>query len=404
MAQTIVTVSQLCRFVKSLLEEQKPLSDILVKGEISNLSLRSASGHLYFSLLDGESCIRCVMFSHYAQSLRTLPEEGSLAVARGTVNLYERDGSFQLITYDLQELGAGAQQKTLEQLKKQLQGEGLFAAQRKRAFPLFPAAVGVITSPDGAALQDIIATFRKHNPLVKLIVYPATVQGVGAAASVMAALRQMQQEALCQSCVIARGGGSSEDLSAFDNEALARMVGACAVPVVSAVGHEIDYSIVDLVADARAATPTAACQLLSAPITRLTDRLLRGQQQLTQQMQTKLRRYGDRVERLSLQLGARSPQSELKKNRQTLSFLVKSLENKQQLIIERLSRRATAALNQLELVNPAQLLRRGYSITSGSGGVISSCSQLHLGDIVTTRLTDGCIRSTVTSVNKEASS
>lgn len=399
MSSTIVTVSQLCRYVKSLLEEQKPLSDLLVKGEISNLSYRSASGHLYFSLCDDGALLKCVMFSRYAEKLSAFPTDGSMAVVRGTASLYERDGSFQLVVYDLQELGTGGGHKSFEELKKRLYSEGLFNPERKRPFPAFPKAVGIITSPDGAALQDIIATFGSLNPMVRLIVYPATVQGATATASVIAALDTLQREQLCDSCVIARGGGAAEDLSAFNDETLARAAAACAIPLVSAVGHEVDYSILDMVADARAATPTAACRLLTRPLSQLCDTITDHGGALNRALVRRLGVYQNRVERLSMQLVSKSPQNKIEKNRQTLDFLVKSLVSTQRSRLERLYSKTANNIERLELVNPAQLLLRGYSITTQNGSVITSAKQLKVGDSIVTRLPDGKVTSAVTEIS-----
>lgn len=259
----VLTVSQLHRYVKSLLEEQKLLTDLMVQGEVSNLSANSASGHLYFSLKDGGSLIRCVMFSRYAQGLRRLPKVGASVLVRGAVTLYERDGAFQIIVYDIQEMGAGTQSVDLEELKQRLYREGLFDPEHKLSLPEIPETVGIITSRDGAALHDVVETFRQHNPAVRLILYPATVQGAAAPATIIAALDALEQDRYCDCVIIARGGGSDEDLSAFNDEALTRRVYACRIPVISAIGHEVDYTLLDLVADARASTPTAACRVAS---------------------------------------------------------------------------------------------------------------------------------------------
>ena len=272
----VLTVSQLCRYVKSLLEEQRQLEDVMVKGEVSNLSFKQMSGHLYFSIRDEGGLVRCVMFSRYVQNLPEIPENGAFVLVRGAATLYERDGAFQLMVYDIQPLGAGQGKQDMDALKRRLQGEGLFDPARKRPLPPFPDTIGVITSREGAALQDIIRSFRRRGYGGRLILYPCLVQGAGAPASVLRALDAMEQENLCQAAVIARGGGSSEDLSAFNDEELARRVCRCGVPVVSAVGHEVDFTILDLVADARAATPTAATEL--TPYTESDRRmtLLRG--------------------------------------------------------------------------------------------------------------------------------
>ena len=241
----VLTVTQLCRYVKSLLEEQRQLGDVLVKGEVTNLAYRQSSGHLYFSIRDEGGLIRCVMFSRYVQSLPELPEEGALVLVRGAATLYERDGAFQLITYDIQPLGQGRGRRDLDALKRRLAEEGLFQGEHKRPLPRFPDAIGVITSPEGAALQDILHTFRRRGYSGRLILYPCAVQGAGAPASILRALEQLEGEGLCQAVIIARGGGSSEDLAAFNDEALAYGAYNCPVPVVSAVGHEIDYTILD---------------------------------------------------------------------------------------------------------------------------------------------------------------
>ena len=394
----LISVAQLTRYVKSLLEEQRQLKDLLVRGEICDLYYRSASGHLYFSLREGESQLRCVMFSRYASQLKKWPEEGSAAVVRGTVSLYERDGSFQLIAYDIQTLGKGMHKETLEELKKRLYQEGLFDPGRKKPLPSMPRTVGVITSPEGAALQDIISTFHRLNPMVRLIVYPAAVQGDKAASSVMAALDRMDGEGLCQSCVIARGGGSSDDLSAFNDEALARRAAVCRIPLVSAVGHEVDYTILDFVADARAATPTAACQLMTGSVSLLREEVLRRQRRLEDSYRGKLESIRRRTERLSLLLSQNSPRNELKKNRQTLEYLIKSMQDIQQRRLERLRNQTLSTLARLELVNPAALLLRGYSITWQGDRVLRHAADALPGQTLRTRLEDGEVFSSVTEV------
>ena len=396
--QGLISVAQLARYVKSLLEEQRQLKDLLVRGEICDLYYRSASGHLYFSLQEGDSQLRCVMFSRYAGQLRQWPQEGSAAVVRGTVTLYERDGSFQLIAYDIQTLGKGSQKETLEELKKRLYQEGLFDSARKKPLPPMPKTVGIITAPEGAALQDLISTFRRINPMVRLILYPATVQGDQAPRSVMRALDQMEAEGICESCVIARGGGSSDDLSAFNDEALARRAAACGVPLVSAVGHEVDYTILDFVADARAATPTAACQLMTGSVSLVREEVLRRQQRIEETFRAKLELIRRRRERLALLLSQNSPRNELKKNRQTLEYLIKSMQDTQQRRMERLRDATLSVLARLELVNPAALLLRGYSITWQEDRLLRHASDVAPGQLLRTKLSDGEVFSAVTAV------
>ncbi len=393
---TIVTVSQLCRYVKSLLEEQKNLTDLMVRGELSNVSYRSASGHLYFSLRDGDALIRCVMFSRYAQHLADLPEDGAMVVVRGNVSLYERDGAFQIIVYDLQELGAGKGKKSLEDLKRQLFQEGLFSPEAKRPLDPAPSAVGIITSPDGAALHDIVETFALRNPLVRLIVYPAVVQGLEAPRSILAALGALEREGACQTAIIARGGGSAEDLSAFNDEGLVRGVYACQVPVISAVGHEVDFTLLDYVADARAATPTAACALAAQDLGAVRKRLDDYSSRLGRLVQERIAALAGKNQRLARLLLASSPQMELKKNRQKLEYLIKSLVDAQTDKIKDLEQQARHCLTQLELLNPAALMLRGYSITLREGQVVADTRGVAAGDRLVTLVSGGGIESTVT--------
>lgn len=393
----IITVSQLCRHIKLLLEEQKNLTDLMVRGEISNLSHHSASGHLYFSLREQDSLIHCIMFSKYAQRLEKLPENGSSAVIRGTAGLYPRDGSFQLVAYDIQVLGQGQHKKRLEQLWEQLRKEGLFAPGAKRALPPFPQAVGVITSPDGAAIEDICKTFAHHNPLVKLVVYPAVVQGSEAPRSILNALEALEMEGVCQTAIIARGGGSSEDLSAFNDEALVRGVYACKVPVISAVGHEVDSTLLDQVADARAATPTAACTLAAQSLASLRGVLDDYTRCLRQAIQEQISCREKESWRLVRLLHANSPYAELKKNGQILEYLVKSLIDAQQNKIQMLEGHLKWQMTRLELLNPISLMLRGYSITLRNGKVVSAPGEVSVGERLLTQISGGIIESVVTN-------
>ena len=391
----VLTVSQLCRYVKAVLEEQKPLSDLMVKGELGDLSYRQSSGHLYFSIRDGGAVVRCVMFSRYVQNLRQLPEEGAAVLVRGSAGLYERDGAFQLVANDLQPLGAGSGRLAMEALVRRLEAEGLLDEKRKRPLPLLPEAIGVVTSREGAALQDILRAFRRRGYWGKLIFCHAAVQGPGAPDSLCRALSSLMEEGECQAVLIARGGGSREDLAAFNDEGLARLAARCPVPVVSAVGHEVDYTLLDLVADARASTPTGAAELLVPDreallgrvegLRREAVRLARGR------VEEERRRLGGAIALLS----ARSPKSRVEKNRQKLEYLVRLLRGAEEERLRSLRGRALSLLFRLEGLNPASVLRRGYSIAMAGGRVVSSAGELSPGDELTTVFADGRVVSTV---------
>ncbi|MGH7248369.1 MAG: exodeoxyribonuclease VII large subunit, partial [Pseudomonadota bacterium] len=255
----ILSVSQLNREARALLEGGFPL--IWVEGELSNLS-RPASGHLYFSLKDSAAQVRCALFRNRANLLRFKPVDGLHVLARARVSLYEARGDYQLIVEHMEEAGHGALQRAFEELKQKLAKAGLFDAEHKRPLPAIPRTIGVVTSPSGAALRDILSVIRRRYALAQVIVYPAPVQGEGAAQKIAAMIRAASVRAECDVLIVSRGGGSLEDLWAFNEEVVARAIYGSAIPVVSAVGHEIDYSIADFAADKRAPTPTAAAQMV----------------------------------------------------------------------------------------------------------------------------------------------
>jgi len=256
----VYTVSRLNQEARELLEENFPL--IWVEGELSNLA-RPSSGHLYFSLKDSQAQVRCAMFRQRNMQLGFAPENGMQVLMRVRVSLYEGRGEFQLIAEHMEEAGDGALRRAFEALKQRLAAEGLFDSAHKKPLPALPAAIGVITSPTGAALRDILSCLKRRFPGIPVIIYPVPVQGAGAADKIAQALRQAASRAECDVLIIARGGGSLEDLWAFNEEVVARAIYACSIPVVAGIGHEIDFTIADLVADQRAATPTAAAELVS---------------------------------------------------------------------------------------------------------------------------------------------
>ncbi len=391
----VLTVSQLCRYVKAVLEEQKPLGDLMVKGELGNLSYRQSSGHLYFSIRDSGAVVRCVMFSRYVQNLRELPEDGATVLVRGSAGLYERDGAFQVMAYDLQPLGAGSGKKDLEALLRRLREEGLFDQGSKRPMPPFPHTIGIITSREGAALQDIIRAFRRRGYGGRLVLYHAAVQGEGAPESLRRALSALEEEGECQAVIIARGGGSQEDLAAFNDEALARMVYQCPVPVVSAVGHEVDYTVLDLVADARASTPTGAAELLSPDREDLRRRVRQLREAVASRAGEQVERRKRRLARSQELLRAKSPRSQVEKNRQKLDYLVRLLKDAEEKKLRSLRERTVRLFCQLEGLSPGAVLRRGYSIAMAEGRAVSSVEGLFPGQELTTIFSDGEVVSTI---------
>ena len=374
MPAQIIKVSQLNRYVKAQLEENTLLGDLLVKGELTSVSWRSSSGHFYFTVSEGGASLRCVMFARYAERLFAFPEEGSTVIVRGAVTLYERDGQYQLLS-----------------------------TERKRKAPRFPRAVGIITSTEGAALQDIITGMQRHNDLIPLVLYPATVQGSAAVEQILYALRCAIAENRCNILIIARGGGASETLAVFNDERLLRAVAVCPVPVISAVGHDVDITLLDEVADIRAATPTAACQYCCVSKAELLAGLNIVRRELQQAISRRVTMTLQHTASLQRVLRARSPMVLWSKNRQRLAYLTQLLQGNMQHAMWRLTQRADYQRGQLELLDPALPVERGYTITytvrEADKIPLHTCGEIHPGDTLLTRLKDGEVFSTVTAVN-----
>ena len=403
MPAQIIKVSQLNRYVKAQLEENTLLGDLLVKGELTSVSWRSSSGHFYFTVSEGGASLRCVMFARYAERLFAFPEEGSTVIVRGAVTLYERDGQYQLSAYDIQSMGQGSGSIDYAALRQKLMAEGLLSTERKRKAPRFPRAVGIITSTEGAALQDIITGMQRHNDLIPLMLYPATVQGSAAVEQILYALRCAIAENRCDILIIARGGGASETLAVFNDERLLRAVAVCPVPVISAVGHDVDITLLDEVADIRAATPTAACQYCCVSKAELLAGLNIVRSELQQAITRRVTMAQQHTASIQRVLCARSPMVLWSKNRQHLIYLTQLLQGNMQHAMWRLTQRADYQRGQLELLDPALPVERGYTITytvrEADKIPLHTCGEIHPGDTLLTRLKDGEVFSTVTAVN-----
>ncbi len=304
----ILTPSQLNTLARDLLEGSFP--NIVVEGEIGNLA-RPSSGHLYFTLKDARAQVRCALFKPKSQWLNFIPREGLKVLARGRLTLYEARGDYQLVLDGMEDAGEGALRRAYEELKARLQAEGLFDPARKRALPAFPCRIAVLTSPSGAVIRDIASVLRRRFPLVEVELLPVPVQGEGAAARIRSMLLRADACGRFDAIVLARGGGSLEDLWAFNDEALARAIGDCMTPVVSAIGHETDFSLSDFAADLRAPTPSAAAELLVPDAAGLSARLVALQRQLQAQQANTLRQRMQRVDRALLRLQAQRPQAQL---------------------------------------------------------------------------------------------
>lgn len=381
--QRVLSVSELNRMAREVLEQSFPL--FWVSGEISNLT-RAASGHWYFSLKDQGAQVRCVMFRGRNSYLDWIPREGDKVEARAVVTLYEARGDFQLTIEFLQRAGLGSLFEAYEQLKAKLAAEGLFASEHKLAIPAHPATVGVVTSADAAALRDVLTTLRRRMPAVKVIIYPTPVQGKTAAPLIAQAIRRADERAESDVLIVCRGGGSIEDLWPFNEEVVARAIHACRLPVISAVGHETDFTIADFVADHRAATPTAAAELTSPDRQALLRNLQQSGLRLQRVMQNRIQQRQQQLDYLNRRL--LSPMQQVAHRRHHLEQLQLRLQHAMARQLQRRQQQWQGLQQSLAHLNPRAVLQRGYALVEKiNGELVQDSTQLQAGDQV--RLTLG---------------
>ncbi len=383
-----MSVSDLNNYIKVLFDNNNTLRAISVSGEISNF-VRHRSGHLYFSLKDDGGQIRAVMFASSAQSLRFEPENGMKVTVRGSVSVYTRDGSYQLYVRFMQPDGIGALYLAYEKLKARLAEEGLFDEEKKKLLPEFPEKIGVVTSPTGAAIRDILNILGRRYPVAKVYIYPALVQGEGAEPSLIKGIDYFDRSGLVDVVIIGRGGGSIEDLWAFNSERLARRIASASVPIVSAVGHETDFTICDFVADMRAPTPSAAAELCVPDMQDLMLGLDAISDRCDRALKAKLERSRDRLQALSQSMVITTPALLLDGRREALTNARSRLK---ELFLKGISDRKNKlalSLTLLDGLSPLSVLSRGYLLAEKNGALIKSVGQLSLGDRVTLRLSDG---------------
>lgn len=389
-----VSVSDLTSTIRELLEGSQLLQNLWVCGEISNYKAHS-SGHCYLTLKDERASLRAVIWRSKAAVLRIKPVDGMKVFARGTIGVYERDGNYQFYIDQLEPDGLGSLYAQFEQLKAKLGAEGLFSQTRKRALPQYPRTIAVLTSPTGAAVRDIISVLRRRYPLAQVLLFPVLVQGPEAAATLVSALKGICEHKEVDVAIVGRGGGSIEDLWAFNDEQVARAIAECACPVVSAVGHETDFTIADLVADLRAPTPSAAAELVVPD----TQEILRNISGLDARMQRaierKCRSTRQYLDNLALRLHGSSPVLKLKEHRQRAIDLSRriSLAMSRRLTNKRASIAEKAG--RLEALSPLKVLARGFSVTRSNGKILKFAHEVREGDSIVTELHMGNIVSVV---------
>jgi len=383
------TVADLTRYLRDLLEGDESLQDLWVLGEVSNLS-RPSSGHLYFTLKDATAALPCVMWRSTVMQIKYLPQDGDAVEVHGGIGVYEAGGRYQLYADLIRPLGMGALYAEFLRLKARLEGEGLFDESRKRPVPRWPRRLGLVTSPSGAALQDVLNTLRRRYPLVEVVLAPTPVQGEEAPAGIVAALHALNRMATPDVILLVRGGGSIEDLWAFNDERVARAIVASHAPVVSGVGHETDFTIADFASDLRAPTPTAAAVLATPDREDLKAEMAGLRARLERSLRSRLQGWQLQMAALERQLALRSPRSRLRSDRQRLDELGYRaiIALRHQLDLQRVSLGGVA--QNLATLNPLAVLGRGFAVVSHKDGrLVRSVAHVRPGDALNVRVSDG---------------
>ena len=396
-AQKILSVTELNRLAREVLERTFPL--FWVSGEVSNFT-RAASGHWYFSLKDAGAQVKCVMFKGRNTYVDFTPREGDKIEARCTVTLYEARGDFQLTVEFVQKAGLGALFEAFEQLKIKLEHEGLFDPAFKKTIPSYPKTIGIVTSPDAAALRDVLTTLKRRNPAIAVIIYPTPVQGKGAAALIAKAIHTANQRAECDTLIVCRGGGSMEDLWQFNEEIVARAIDDSAIPTISGVGHETDFTICDFVADLRAATPTAAAELACTDVSLQKNVITQMMQRLTRRMNASVQSQAQKLDYLARRLI--SPVAQLQQKRDYLQALARRMDIGLQGSLNMQTQQILRLQSSLNQLNPNNVLARGFAIVQGqTGDIISDSAQLNTAQTVYVTLQSGSFDATVISIKQQ---
>ena len=389
MAKTALSVTELNGCIKGLIESDERFFDVYVRGELSNYKIYP-SGHHYFTLKDSESSLRCVMFRSSASKLRFRPENGMGVTVRGRISVYTRDGAYQLVSTGIMPEGAGDLQVAFEQLKAKLEAEGLFDESHKKPLPKFPKRIAIITSSAGAAVHDMLRILGRRWPMTEAVLLPVRVQGVEAPPEIAGAIRYANEFKVADLIITGRGGGSIEDLWAFNDERVARAIFASEIPVISAVGHEPDVTISDYVADRRASTPSNAAEIAVPDWREISDVLSGFEIRADQAMRKKLTRLSDRLETLKTKRVMTDHMVQIEDRRMRLDRLRDELTAAQTDNLSLHHRRYIALASSLDAMSPLRVLSRGYSIASDAdGAVVKSVSELSEGEKIRLRLSDG---------------
>ena len=398
--RNVYTVREVNGYIKNMFTQDFMLNRIYVKGEVSNCKYHT-SGHIYFSLKDESGTIACVMFASARSGLSFRMQEGQTVIVLGSVNVYERDGKYQLYAKEVILDGAGLLYEKFEALKKELEEMGMFAEEYKQPIPQFAKRVGIVTAPTGAAVRDIINVATRRNPYVQLILYPALVQGEGAVDSIVRGIRLLEEQQV-DVIIVGRGGGSIEDLWAFNEEAVARAIFDCRIPIISAVGHETDTLISDYVADLRAPTPSAAAELAVYRYQDVEQSLKELELHMQRQIQRQIEKERRKIEQFALRLRYTHPRQKLNEKRQLAVDLENRLQMQMKQNLDKKKHQLALYIEKMKRLSPLEKLGQGYSyVQNEQKENIRSISQVQIGEAVEICVTDGVISAQVLEVNKE---
>lgn len=398
--RNVYSVKQVNAYIKNMFNQDFMLNRIYVKGEVSNCKYHT-SGHIYFTLKDESGTIACIMFARQRAGLTFRMQEGQQVIVFGSITTYERDGKYQLYANEVMLDGAGLLYERYETLKKELAEMGMFAKEYKQPIPQYAKRVGIVTAPTGAAIRDIMNVAARRNPYVQLILYPALVQGDGAKESIIAGIQMLEQKQV-DVMIVGRGGGSIEDLWAFNEEEVARAVFECSVPIISAVGHETDTTIIDYVADLRAPTPSAAAELVVFEYHAFTDQLLESERRLKKELFTHIQKERTRIEAYQMRMKYLHPGMKLLQQKQLVVNMEEELRRKMKERIQQARYALSIRIEKMKGLSPLQKLNQGFSyVTDKTGQALTSVEQAVPGETLTVYVMDGKIRAAIEETARE---
>ena len=398
MEERYLTVTALTKYIKYKFDHDYNLEEVLLEGEISNFR-HNSRGHFYFTLKDENASISVIMFSSFAKTVKFEPKDGMKVFVKGNVSVYEPQGTYRLNVKEMKSDGVGDLYLAFQQLKSQLEKEGLFDPKYKKKLPMFPNTVGVITSPTGAAIRDIINTIGRRYPLTRVVLYPAIVQGDGAKDDIVKQIKLANEQNICDVLIVGRGGGSIEDLWAFNERIVAQAIFDSKIPIISAVGHEIDFTIADFVADMRAATPTAGAEIATPSIDVLKENIKYNVDYMNKVLKQRFDNMKLYINNLDKRMEALSPINTLNNKKMLLNEYKKQLNILFQSILNNKKNEYRLLENKLQALNPFSIMDKGYSINSVNGKVVSSVEEVKVGDTLETKMKDGTLISIVNEVN-----